>query len=174
MTEEDGRVNNFQVSAASTPFLTRQGQVRYKLAAGQPRPSMSHQTENETFFSNEVSWGMLSNTSLYGGLLLSGDDYHSAAMGIGQNMLWLGALSFDVTWASSHFDTQQDERGLSYRFNYSKQVDATNSTISSPLIVSPIVIFTATPTILITNTTTAMRRTKNRRSAYLWANRLPH
>ena len=123
-------VNNFQVSAASTPFLTRQGQVRYKLAAGQPRPSMSHQTENETFFSNEVSWGMLSNTSLYGGLLLSGDDYHSAAIGIGQNMLWLGALSFDVTWASSHFDTQQDERGLSYRFNYSKQVDATNSTIS--------------------------------------------
>lgn len=130
VTEEDGRVNNFQVSAASTPFLTRQGQVRYKLAAGQPRPSMSHQTENETFFSNEVSWGMLSNTSLYGGLLLSGDDYHSAAIGIGQNMLWLGALSFDVTWASSHFDTQQDERGLSYRFNYSKQVDATNSTIS--------------------------------------------
>lgn len=80
--------------------------------------------------SDEVSWGMLSNTSLYGGLLLSGDDYHSAAIGIGQNMLWLGALSFDVTWASSHFDTQQDERGLSYRFNYSKQVDATNSTIS--------------------------------------------
>ncbi|XNM48591.1 fimbria/pilus outer membrane usher protein [Escherichia coli] len=42
---------------STTPFLTRQGQVRYKLAAGQPRPSMSHQTENETFFSNEVSWG---------------------------------------------------------------------------------------------------------------------
>ena len=130
VTEEDGRANNFQVSAASTPFLPRQGQVRYKLAAGQPRTSMSHQTENETFFSNEVSWGMLSNTSLYGGLLISGDDYHSAAMGIGQNMLWLGALSFDVTWASSQFDTQQDERGLSYRFNYSKQVDATDSTIS--------------------------------------------
>ncbi len=41
-----------------------------------------------------------------------------------------GALSFDVTWADSHFDTQQDEQGYSYRFNYSKQVDATNSTIS--------------------------------------------
>ena len=52
---------------------------------------------------------MLSNTPLYGGLPL-GDDYHSAAIGIGQNMPWLGALSFDVTWASSHFDTQQDER----------------------------------------------------------------
>ncbi|MCM5388942.1 fimbria/pilus outer membrane usher protein, partial [Escherichia coli] len=32
--------------------------------------------------------------------------------------------------ADSHFDTQQDEQGYSYRFNYSKQVDATNSTIS--------------------------------------------
>ena len=130
VSEEDGRVNNFQVSAASTPFLTRQGQVRYKLAAGRPRSSMSHHTEDETFISHEVSWGMLSNTSLYGGMLLAGDDYRSGALGIGQNMLWLGALSFDVTWADSHFDIQQDEQGYSYRFNYSKQVDATNSTIS--------------------------------------------
>ncbi|ELW3736360.1 fimbrial biogenesis outer membrane usher protein [Escherichia coli] len=130
VSEEDGRVNNFQVSAASTPFLTRQGQVRYKLAAGRPRSSMSHHTEDETFISHEVSWGMLSNTSLYGGMLLAGDDYRSGALGIGQNMLWMGALSFDVTWADSHFDTQQDEQGYSYRFNYSKQVDATNSTIS--------------------------------------------
>ncbi len=34
VTEEDGRVNTFQVSAESVPFLTRKGQVRYKLAAG--------------------------------------------------------------------------------------------------------------------------------------------
>lgn len=40
---------------------------------------------------------MLSNTSLYGGMLLAGDDYRSGALGIGQNMLWLGALSFDMT-----------------------------------------------------------------------------
>ncbi len=104
--------------------------MRYKLAASRPRSSMSHHTEDETFISHEVSWGMLSNTSLYGCMLLAGDDYRSGALGIGQNMLWLGALSFDVTWADSHFDTQQDEQGYSYRFNYSKQVDATNSTIS--------------------------------------------
>lgn len=55
VTEEDGRVNSFQISAASTPFLTRQGQVRYKLAAGRPRASMSHHTENETFLSSEAS-----------------------------------------------------------------------------------------------------------------------
>ncbi|EII9935690.1 fimbrial biogenesis outer membrane usher protein [Escherichia coli] len=130
VAEEDGRVNNFQVSAASTPFLTRQGQMRYKLAAGRPRTSISHHTDNETFISHEVSWGMLSNTSLYGGMLLAGDDYRSGAFGIGQNMLWLGALSFDVTWAKSQFHQQTDEQGYSYRFNYSKRIDATDSMIS--------------------------------------------
>ncbi|XNM87471.1 fimbria/pilus outer membrane usher protein [Escherichia coli] len=63
---------------------------------------------------------------------------------------------------------------LSYRFNYSKQVDATNSTISLAAYRFSDRHFQATPTIWITNTTTAMRRTKNRRSAYPWANRLPH
>jgi outer membrane usher protein FimD/PapC len=36
ITEDDGRVSTFQVSAASVPFLTRKGQVRYKLAVGKP------------------------------------------------------------------------------------------------------------------------------------------
>ena len=130
ITEEDGRTNTFQVSAASTPFLTREGQVRYKIAAGRARPDISHHVIDETFASGEASWGVLSNTSLYGGILAGGSDYRSAALGIGQNMLWLGALSFDVTRASSTFDDGHQENGLSYRLNYSKRFDATNSQIS--------------------------------------------
>lgn len=130
ITEEDGRTNTFQVSAASTPFLTREGQVRYKIAAGRARPDISHHVIDETFASGEASWGILSNTSLYGGILAGGSDYRSAALGIGQNMLWLGALSFDVTRASSTFDDGHQENGLSYRLNYSKRFDATNSQIS--------------------------------------------
>lgn len=130
VTEEDGRVNSFQVSAASTPFLTREGQVRYKFAAGRARPDISHHVIDDTFASGEASWGMLSNTSVYGGVLAAGSDYRSAAFGIGQNMLWLGALSFDVTHASSTFDDGHTEKGLSYRLNYSKRFDATDSQIS--------------------------------------------
>ncbi len=130
IAEEDGRTNTFQVSAASTPFLTREGQVRYKIAAGRARPDISHHVVSDTFVSSEASWGMLSNTSLYGGLLFAGSDYRSAALGIGQNMLWLGALSFDVTRSSSIFDDGHEENGLSYRLNYSKRIDATNSQIS--------------------------------------------
>lgn len=130
VAEEDGRVNTFQVSAASTPFLTRQGQIRYKVAAGRARPSLSHHVADETFITNEASWGVLSNTSLYGGLLIAGDNYRSGALGIGQNMLWLGAISFDVTHATSQFDNGDEEKGFSYRLNYSKRFEATDSTVS--------------------------------------------
>lgn len=41
-----------------------------------------------------------------------------------------GALSFDVTRSSSIFDDGHEENGLSYRLNYSKRIDATNSQIS--------------------------------------------
>ncbi|MFV0263047.1 MAG: fimbria/pilus outer membrane usher protein [Kluyvera sp.] len=130
VAEEDGRVNTFQVSAASTPFLTRQGQVRYKVTSGRMRPDLSHSVVNDTFISSEASWGMLSNTSLYGGLLAAGNDYRSAALGVGQNMLWLGALSFDITHAVSHFDNGEEDKGSSYRLNYSKRFDATDSQVS--------------------------------------------
>lgn len=130
VTEENGRVNTFQVSAASTPFLTRQGQVRYKIASGRARPDISHHVTSESFLSGEASWGMLSNTSLYGGAFVAGDDYHSLALGLGQNMLWFGALSFDTTWASSTFDDGHEEKGYSYRLNYSKRFEATDSMLS--------------------------------------------
>lgn len=49
VAEEDGHTSTFQVSAASVPFLTRKGQVRYKLAGGKPRQDSSHQVESEAF-----------------------------------------------------------------------------------------------------------------------------
>lgn len=130
VTEENGRVNTFQVSAASTPFLTRQGQIRYKIASGRARPDISHHVTSESFVSGEASWGMLSNTSLYGGAFVAGEDYRSFALGLGQNMLWLGALSFDTTWAASTFEDGHEEKGYSYRLNYSKRFEATDSMLS--------------------------------------------
>lgn len=130
VTEEDGRVNSFQVSAASVPFLTRKGQVRYKLAAGKPRKESSHDVEDQTFLSGEFSWGMLSQTSLYGGTLSDGDHYRSLAVGIGQNMESLGALSFDMTQATSQVPEHARQTGYSYRINYSKRFDSTDSQLT--------------------------------------------
>lgn len=130
VTEEDGRVSTFQVSAESVPFLTRKGQVRYKLAVGKARRDASHDVEDSAFMSGEFSWGMLSQTSLYGGTLADSDRYRSIAAGIGQNMEHLGALSFDVTQATSQLPNQNSRTGYSYRFNYSKRFDTTGSQLT--------------------------------------------
>ena len=130
VTEEDGHVTTFQVSAASVPFLTRKGQVRYKLAGGKARQDSSHNVESEDFLSSEFSWGVLSRTSLYGGILNSGNDYRALAAGIGQNMDVLGALSFDVTQATSQPVGEDKQTGYSYRINYSKRFDTTGSQLT--------------------------------------------
>ena len=130
VTEEDGRVSTFQVSAESVPFLTRKGQVRYKLATGKARKDASHDVEDNAFLSGEFSWGMLSQTSLYGGTLADGDHYRSVAAGIGQNMEYLGALSFDITQATSQLPNQNSQTGYNYRFNYSKRFDTTGSQLT--------------------------------------------
>ncbi len=83
--EEDGRVTVFQVNAASVPFLTRKGAVRYKAALG--RPMLGNSASNPTFFSGEFSWGAFNHVSLYGGLMTTSQDYTSAALGIGQNYM---------------------------------------------------------------------------------------
>ena len=130
VAEEDGRTSTFQVAAASVPFLTRKGQLRYKLSGGKAREDSSHHVEDNTFLSSEFSWGVLSNTSLYGGVLNSGSDYRALAMGIGQNLDVLGALSFDVTQATSQPTGKDKQTGYSYRINYSKRFDTTGSQLT--------------------------------------------
>lgn len=49
ITEDNGQVSTFQVSASTVPFLTRKGQVRYNVSAGQVRPDISHHTAGEVF-----------------------------------------------------------------------------------------------------------------------------
>lgn len=130
VVEEDGRASTFQVAAASVPFLTRKGQVRYKLSGGKAREDSSHRIESDAFLSSEFSWGIMSQTSLYGGVLNSGNDYRSLAAGIGQNMDVLGALSFDVTQATSQLTGKDQQTGYSYRINYSKRFDTTGSQLT--------------------------------------------
>ncbi len=52
------RCREYDVSTASIPFLTRPGQVRYKLAAGRPQ-DWDHNMEGGFFTSAEASWGSL-------------------------------------------------------------------------------------------------------------------
>ncbi|NCG54974.1 outer membrane usher protein [Serratia fonticola] len=131
--EQDGSVQTFSVNTASVPYLLRAGQVRYRLAAGRPT-DWRHQVSGETFASGEFSWGVNNGWTLFGGGV-GAQNYQSAALGIGRDLMVLGALSFDITHSRARLFGltgvgDKDYHGNSYRLNYSKRFDAYNSQIT--------------------------------------------
>ncbi|EJD6584524.1 outer membrane usher protein [Providencia rettgeri] len=131
--EQDGTIQTFTVNTASVPYLTRPGQLRYKVAAGRPT-DWYHHVNGDTFASGEFSWGVNSGWSLYGGGVAA-ENYASAAIGIGRDLMMFGALSFDITHARSRLKDLNDigdktYRGSSYRLSYSKRFDAYNSQVT--------------------------------------------
>ncbi|MGQ6473135.1 outer membrane usher protein [Serratia sp. IR-2025] len=127
--EQDGSVQEFKMSTASIPYLTRPGSLRYKLAAGKPS-DMDHRYRGPLFGTGEFSWGVSNGWSLFGGALLGGD-YNAAALGIGRDLLLLGALSFDVTQSRARLPYSGETlSGGSYRLSYSKSFDELDSQVT--------------------------------------------
>ena len=127
--EQDGSVQEFRMSTASIPYLTRPGSLRYKLAAGKPS-DFDHRYRGPLFGTGEFSWGVSNGWSLYGGALLGGD-YNAAALGIGRDLMLLGALSFDVTQSRARLPYNGETlSGGSYRLSYSKTFDELDSQVT--------------------------------------------
>ncbi|MBZ7490714.1 fimbria/pilus outer membrane usher protein, partial [Klebsiella michiganensis] len=130
--EEDGRKSTFQVGSASIPYLTRKGQVRYKSSVGKPTSTTHNDVNNPLFWTGEASWGWLSDVSLYGGAIVTADDYQAATGGVGFNLNRFGSFSLDITRAEANLrnDDQGKQRGFSYRANYAKRFEETNSQVT--------------------------------------------
>lgn len=127
--EQDGSVQTFTLNTSNIPYLTRPGSVRFKLAAGKPS-DFEHHSQGPVFATGEFSWGISNGWSLYGGAL-AGGDYNALSMGIGRDLLMLGALSFDAT--QSRASLPQEEKRLSggsYRLSYSKNFDEYDSQVT--------------------------------------------
>ncbi|WP_272682514.1 outer membrane usher protein [Providencia sp. PROV120] len=125
--EQDGTTQEFQVDTASLPYLTRPGQIQYKLALGQPTNYQRH-SEGDSFVTGEFSWGVNNGWSLFGGSLNS-QNYNAVSLGVGRDLLAFGALTFDVTQSFARLPGESRVSGGSYRINYSKRFEAIDSTI---------------------------------------------
>lgn len=132
LRESNGTTRTWQVNTASVPFMARRGQLRYKVAAGRPLYGGSHNNRmtSPNFLLGEVTWGAFNSTSLYGGVIASTGDYQSLALGVGQNMGILGAVSADITRSDTSLPQGQRQTGYSYRINYAKTFDKTGSTLA--------------------------------------------
>ncbi len=123
----DGTVQQFQVNTATIPYLARPGSLRYRVYGGKVALDR-HPFDGPLFASGEFSWGIDNGKSLFGGTLL-GDGYNALALGIGRDLLYLGAISFDVTTSRAEL-LQERKSGESYRINYSKNFDEYDSQIT--------------------------------------------
>ncbi|CUI30345.1 Outer membrane usher protein papC precursor [Achromobacter sp. 2789STDY5608621] len=134
LQESDGSTRSWQITTASVPFMTRKGNLRYQVSAG--RPLFGGRANNQMaapgFVMSEATWGAFNDTSLYGGLIATNGNYHALALGAGQNLGVLGALSADVTRSDAKLPFSNAPRriGYSYRVNYAKTFDSLGSTIA--------------------------------------------
>lgn len=121
--EEDGSEQHFTQPYASLAILKREGQTDFDISVGEMRDESGF-TPNviQAQALHGLPWGL----TLYGGTQIA-EDYAAAAFGMGKDMGAIGAISFDVTHARSHFDDGEDESGQSYRFLYSKRFDETDT-----------------------------------------------
>ncbi|WP_193138584.1 outer membrane usher protein [Klebsiella aerogenes] len=128
VSEQDGSVQTFQVDTANIPYLTRPGQIRFKVTSGKPS-DYKHHSEGPNFVTGEFSWGINNGWSLYGGALVAGN-YNALGFGIGRDLLSFGALSFDVTQSRAQLPHDGTEAGGAYRVSYSKRFDEYDSQIT--------------------------------------------
>ena len=125
--EQNGQKKTFQVNTAYVPYLTRPGQIRYKLISGRSR-SYEHATEGPLFIAGETSWGISNKWSLYGGGIVAGD-YNALAVGIGRDLSQFGTLSADVTQSVARIPREETKQGKSWSLRYSKRFDDVDADI---------------------------------------------
>ncbi|WP_176519202.1 outer membrane usher protein [Candidatus Pantoea floridensis] len=119
--EQDGSVQEFQVDTATIPYLSRPGQVRYKLSTGQPA-YQQFKPQGTLMHTGEFSWGISNGWSLLGGVMTAGK-YNAFSLGFGRDLLAFGAVSLNATQSHADLPHTGKQIGSSYSINYSKRFD---------------------------------------------------
>lgn len=122
--EANGETRSYQVDIAQVPFMTRKGSIRYSANIGKIDPMFKSDYKVGTnLVSGDISYGVSSNISLYGGVQhTTNSEYKAANLGVGVNLGELGAVSVDITKSKSKIGNMKEDRsGTSYRFNYAKR-----------------------------------------------------
>lgn len=123
--EADGRERTYTQAYSYLPVMTRRGNVRYSLVAGE---YTNKGKEAPKFTQGTLVYGLTDNLTGYGGLIAA-QAYKALNLGVGVNSPW-GGLSFDVTNSSSQERSGRKNTGQSARFLYSKTLSETDTTFT--------------------------------------------
>lgn len=116
------------VPFASVPVLQREGRLKYSITSGQYR-SYNDDVEKTMFTQGTAIYGLPHGVTIYGGAQAA-SKYQSLAMGFGQNLGVIGALSADITQAWTKQEHTEKDSGQSYRLRYGKSFIETGTNFS--------------------------------------------
>lgn len=125
--EADGTERSFTQPFSSVPIMQREGRLKYALTAGKYRSSTTDGDEPK-FIQTTGLYGLNNGVTVYGGTQQA-EHYRNLAAGLGLGLGDLGSVSFDLTHAWSELYTG-NKSGQSVRFQYSKDIESTDSTIT--------------------------------------------
>lgn len=126
--EADGKERRFNQPFSAVPIMQRPGQLKYSLTAGEYDPS-GPDDATPTFAQGTMIYGLNNRFTLYGGAM-GADTYQAAALGVGVGLDGWGSVSLDVTQARSQLQNNTTSTGQSYRFQYSKNIEYTDTAIT--------------------------------------------
>ncbi|ECK8871207.1 fimbrial biogenesis outer membrane usher protein [Salmonella enterica subsp. enterica] len=126
--EADGSERTFIKPFSAVPIMQREGRLKYALTAGKYRSGNSDSDEPE-FSQITAIYGLPHAITIYGGTLYS-EDYQSGAAGLGFGLGELGSVSADITAAHTTLNNDEIHDGQSYRVQYSKDFQATDTSFT--------------------------------------------
>ncbi|HHU0636859.1 TPA: fimbria/pilus outer membrane usher protein [Enterobacter hormaechei subsp. xiangfangensis] len=131
VTEADGSIQRFNVAYAAVSQLLRPGSHHYDVIIGEFNDTRS--SKHRQLYQATYQRGLTNMFTGYGGIQSSNDDYYSLQLGTALNTS-VGALSFDISQARTHFNSNAKKEnvmaGQSYRVSYSKFLPETKSNFS--------------------------------------------
>lgn len=126
--EADGSEQYLVVPFASVPVLQREGRFKFSLTSGQYR-SYNDDVSKTQFSQATAIYGLPWGATIYGGVQAA-SKYQSLALGVGQNMGMIGAISADVIQAWTKQEDKLKEDGQSWRLRYGKSFSETGTNFS--------------------------------------------
>jgi len=125
ITEADGSERYIVQPFSAVPVMLREGRLKYSLTAGEYRTTNSG-ASTPNFGQGTLIYGLPYDSTAYGGVLTA-NNYNSQVIGFGHGFGHWGSLSMDMTQAKTELSNGADKAGQSYRFQYAKDIEATNT-----------------------------------------------
>ncbi|WP_265260478.1 fimbria/pilus outer membrane usher protein [Serratia marcescens] len=129
--EASGAVRTFVQPFSNVPGMQREGRMKYAFTVGKYRAPNSYDDE-PLMGQATLMYGLPHDMTVYGGFQTA-NNYSALALGMGVGLGEMGSVSLDATQAYTTLGPDsynESKEGQSYRFQYSKDIQATDSTVT--------------------------------------------